>query len=132
MHVLLQSGFFIKFQIQSEWITLPKIRLVDEKNAARHTSYYLPDEGSIIIIEKIIANNHYVKLCLTSANENSTRIISIQPYYVICNFSKYQLSYYAFCIHRSEKFTHNDIVKLLTERASPIPIMTNHPTADNM
>lgn len=95
-------------------------------------SYYLPDEGFVIITEKIIANNQYVKLCLTSVNENSTRIISFQSYYVMCNLSKYQLSFYAFCIHRSEKFTHNDIVKLLTERASSISMVTNHRTVDNI
>lgn len=126
-----QSGFFIKFLCQNEWITLPKIRLIDEKNAARHTSYYLSDEGSTIITEKI-ANNQYVKLCITSANENSTRIISLQSYHVMCNFSKYQLSFYAFCMHRTEKFTFNDIVKLLAERATPFPIVTNHPNVDNM
>lgn len=129
MHVSLQSGFFIKFQCQSEWITLPKIRLIDEKNAARHTSYYLPEEGSAIITEKIV-NNQYVKICLTSVNENSSRIISFQPYYVICNFSKYHLSYYAFCVHRTEKFTHSDIVKILTERTTPNPIISNHETVD--
>lgn len=127
----MQSGFFIKFQYQSEWITLPKIRLVDEKNAARHTSYYLPDDGATIITEKI-ATNQYAKLYLTSTNESSTRLIAFQPFYLVCNFSNYQLSFYAFCIHRTEKFTHSGIVKILTEQATPIAIENNHSPADNM
>lgn len=110
---------------------MPKIRLIDEKNAARHTSYFLPDEGSTIITEKI-ANSQYLKLCIASANENSTRIISLQSYHVICNFSKYTLNFYAFCMHRTEKFTFNEIVKLLTERVTPIRIVPNQPNSDNM
>lgn len=110
---------------------MPKIRLTDEKNAARNTSYYLANDGSTIIAEKI-ANNQFVKFSLSSINENSTTVLSIYPNYVLCNFSKYQLNYYAFCIHRNEKLTYDDVARLLAEKSTPMPILSNHPTVDNM
>lgn len=126
---LFQSGFFVKFQSQDEWITLPKIRLMDEKNVARNTSYFLPEEGSTIIAEKIA--NRFVKLCLSSVNENSARIISLQPHFVLCNFSKYQFNFHAFCIHRNEKLTYSDVTKLLIEKSKLISMVNNASTVDN-
>lgn len=111
-------------------MTLPKIRLIDERNLARHTSYLLPDDGSTIVAEKM-ANNSFIKFNLNSINENNTRVISIQPHFVLCNFSKYQLKFHAFCVHRNEKLTYDDVIKALAEKSKPMPIQDNHQTIDN-
>lgn len=120
----------MRFQSQNEWITLPKIRLIDERNVTSNASYYLSGERSLILTEKI-ANNQFVKFCLNSVNENNIRIITVQPQYVLCNFSKYHLSFHAFCIHRNEKISYNDVVRLLTERSKSVSIVDNISTVDN-
>lgn len=120
----------MRFQLQNEWITLPKIRLIDEKNVISNASYYLTAERSLIMTEKI-ANNQFVKFCLNSVNENNIRIITIQQQYVLCNFSKHHLNFHAFCIHRNEKIPFNDVVRLLTERSQSASIVDNTSTVDN-
>lgn len=109
---------------------MPKIRLTEEKNLSRHTSYFLPDNGSTIVAEKL-ANNHFVKFCLSSVNENNTKVLTIQSHFVLCNFSKYQLKFHAFCIHRNEKISYDDVIKLLTEKSKSMAILDNDQTVDN-
>lgn len=126
----MQSGFYMKFQCYDDWVTMPKIRLTEEKNVSRHPSYFLPDSGSVILAEKL-TNNHFVKFSLNSTNENNTKIISIQPQFVLCNFSKYQLKFYAFCIHRNEKMSYNNVVRLLAENSKPMVLLNNDQSLDN-
>ncbi|XP_031633200.1 vacuolar protein sorting-associated protein 13B isoform X2 [Contarinia nasturtii] len=125
------SGFYIKFQCHDEWITMPKIRLTEEKNVSRHTSYYLPDNGSTIVAEKI-GTNHFAKFCLTAINENNSKILSIQSHFVLCNFSKYHLKFHAFCIHRNEKLSYDDIIRSLLEKSTPLSMLNNNQTTDNI
>lgn len=126
----MQTGFYIKFQCHDEWVTMPKIRLTEEKNFNRHTTYFLPGDGTTIVAEQI-ANNYFTKFCLSSVNENNTRVISIQPQFVLCNFSKYNLMFHAFCIHRNEKLSYEDVVKSLSVKSKPTAILDNQQTVDN-
>lgn len=126
-----QAGFYIKFKYQNELVTVPQIRMNDDKNISRQAPSFTLNDGDAIVTEKIV-NSQIFKFCLNSINENNTQIISIQPHFVLCNFSKYQLKYHAFCIHRSEKLTHNNVIKFLTERSTPISIINNQPNVDNM
>lgn len=126
----MQTGFYVKFKLNNDWVTIPKIRLTEEKHSDRHTSYLLPDEGTTIIAEKIV-NNHFTKFCLNSVKENNTKIISIKPHFVLCNFSKYQLKFHAFCVHRNEKLVYDDVMKLLSMKSKPMTILDNQQTADN-
>lgn len=109
---------------------MPKIRLTEEKNLSRHTTYYLAENGSTIITEKT-GTNYFTKFCLTTVNENNTKIISIQSHFVLCNFSKYQLKFHAFCIHRNEKLSYDDILRSLIEKSKPFFMLNNNQTADN-
>lgn len=108
---------------------MPKISLTDEKSA-RQSTYSIPHDGIAIVTEKIV-NNQIIKFGLTSINENNTQIISIQPHFVLCNFSKYQLKVHAFCIHRNEKLSFKDVTRLVKEKSTPISILNNQPNGDN-
>lgn len=108
---------------------MPKIRLIDERNLTRNTSYFLPEDGSIIVAERV-ANNLFTKFNVNSINENNTRVISVQPHFVLCNFSKYELKFHAFCIHRNEKLPYDDVIKTIAQKSNPMPILNNH-TVDN-
>lgn len=77
-------------------------------------------------------DNQLLKICLTSCNENSTRIISLSSYYVVDNLSKFNLKFYAFCIHRNEKTKYDDVIKQLRENCVMKSIPNNHQNADNM
>lgn len=105
----------------------------NDKNSGRQqkSSIYLPEEGSIQMAEKC-SNNRILKICLTSSNENSMRIISIQPFYVICNFSKHPLKFRAFCLHRNETMKYDDVVKIINEESTSKLIPDNNQNADNM
>lgn len=73
-----------------------------------------------------------MKICVMSTNENSMRIISIQPFYVICNFSKHSLKFHAFCIHRNETIKYDDVVKIVLEKSIQTSIPNNSQSQDNM
>lgn len=107
------------------------IAINDEKSSNRHSSIFLPEDGSITL-SNLVSNDQLLKICLTSTNENSTRIISISSYYVVCNLSKYNLKFYAFCINRNEKTKYDEVIKLLKEKSIMKSIPNNHQNTDNM
>lgn len=127
------TGFALKFEVNNEMFTTSNIFMSNDKNAGRQqrSSIYLPVDGSIQMVEKC-SNNRILKICLTSSNENSMRIISIQPFYVICNFAKHPLKFRAFCIHRNEIMKYDDVAKIINEESKSKLIPDNSHTTDNM
>lgn len=78
------------------------------------------------------SKNRILKICLSSCNENSMRFIMIQPFYVICNFSKHPLKFRAFCVHRNETMKYDDVVQIINEESTSTLIPVNGQTTDNM
>lgn len=109
-------SFHIQVHCNDQWIDTQSIAITDEKQSYRQNMLFLPVDGSVILTNLVI-NNQLIKICLTSTNENSTRIITIAPYYVICNLSKYELKFHAFCIHRSEKSKYDEVERLVRDKA---------------
>lgn len=107
--------------------------MVGEKHSFRQQrpTICLPQDGCIKIAEKL-PNNQLLKICLTSVNENSMRIITLEPFYVVCNLSKHQLKFHAFCIHRNESVKYDDIVQLINKQSTSKSIPDNSQIADNM
>lgn len=126
-------GFALKFKVNGEMFTTSNIFISNDKNSGRQqrSSIYLPEEGSIQMVEKC-SNNRILKICLTSSNENSMRIISIQPFYVICNFSKHPLKFRAFGLHRNETMKYDDVAKIINDESTSKLIPDNSQAADNM
>lgn len=109
-------SFLIQVHCNGQWIDTQSIAITDEKQSYRQNMLFLPADGSVILTNLVI-NNQLIKICLTSTNENSARIITISPYYVICNLSKYQLKFHAFCVHRNEKSKYDEMERLIRDKA---------------
>lgn len=113
-----------------EWISSALIGLTEKRLITNLPNIYLPDEGTIIT--EMPAKNRLLKVAITSINENGIRTISISALYVICNFSKHEVQYDAFCIHRNEKMNYDDVVKLVNEKSTLKPIPNNFEPKNNM
>lgn len=120
----IQREFTIQLRsVAGEWIPMQPIALTDERQSQRQNILFLPEEGSVIVAQ--LVDNQLIKWCLTSTKENSTRIITIASYYVVCNLSKYDLSFHAVCINRSDKVSHADVERWVRERSRAKPIPDN-------
>lgn len=112
----IQREFTIQLRTTADdWITLQPISLIDEKLSQRQNILFLPEDGAVLLAQ--LVNNQLIKMWLTSAKENSTRIITIASYYVVSNLSKYDLSFHAVCINRNDKVNHADLERLVRERS---------------
>lgn len=111
MPFMISTAFNIAINYESGWKTSCLIYLNDCKPVHRSQLYYkLPQEGSVLI--EVLANNGLSKFHLTSRFENSTRIIILSPYFVVCNLSKQAVKIHPFCVSRGERLrfdVHQDI-----------------------
>lgn len=99
---MITTAFHISINFESGWKNSCLIYLNDCKPVHRSQLYYkLPQEGSILI--ELLTNSGLSKFKLTSKIENSTRIIILAPYFVVCNLSKHPLKVHPFCVQRNDK-----------------------------
>lgn len=117
-------AFTIQIQSNDQWIATQAIAINDEKLAHRQNMLHLPDDGTVILTNLVI-NNQLIKLCVTSTSENSTRIITIAPFYVICNLTKYPMKFHAFGVNRNERCKYDDMARLLRAKSQMKSIPDN-------
>lgn len=121
-------AFTIQIQCADRWIATQAIAINDEKLAHRQNMLYLADDGTVILTNLVI-NNQLIKLCVTSTSENSTRILTIAPFYVICNLTEYALKFHAFCVNRNEKSKYDDTERILRTKSQLKPMPDNDMTS---
>lgn len=94
----------------NEWCSSCLIYINECKPVHKSKSYVkLPENGQVLL--EVWSTNGFSKLLLTSSIENSTRIISLLPLAVLCNFSKNPLKYFVFCLAQNEKQDYDWIAK---------------------
>lgn len=99
---MITTAFNISVNFEGGWKNSCLIYLNDCKPVHRSQLYYkLPQEGSILI--EFLTNGGLSKFKLTSKIENSIRILTLEPYFVVCNLSKHALKVHPFCVPRNEK-----------------------------
>lgn len=101
---MISTAFTISVNLESEWKNTCLIYINDCKPVHRSQLYYkLPQEGAILI--ELLSNSGISKFQLTSRFENSTRVITLAPYFVVCNLSQHALKVHPFCLSRFEKLS---------------------------
>lgn len=101
---MITTAFTISVNFESGWKNSCLIYINDCKPVHRSQLYYkLPQEGSILI--ELLTNSGLSKFQLTSKFENNTRVITVAPYFVVCNLSRHSLKIHPFCVSRNEKLT---------------------------
>lgn len=115
----IENAFQIKLKIDSQWYASQSIHLYESRlSIKQYSALHLPENGSVVF-EMIVADAKVVKLRVTSSVENSTRIVIVAPFFVICNYSAHSLNFSAFCMLRNDKRDFKSIANLLQSNQLP-------------
>lgn len=117
----IENAFQIHLKIDSKWYASQSVHLYESrlsKSIKHYSALHLPENGSMVF-EMNVADAKVVKLHVSSSVENSTRIVTVAPFFVICNYSAYSLNFTAFCMHRSDKRDFKSIANLLQSNQLP-------------
>lgn len=115
----IENAFQIKLKIDNQWYASQPIHLYESRlSMKQYSALHLPENGSVVF-EIIVTEDKVVKLCVSSAVENSTRIVTVAPFFVVCNYSVHSLSFSAFCMHRNDKRDFKTIARILQSNQLP-------------
>lgn len=114
-----ENAFQLKLKIDDEWHTSRPIHLYEGRlSIKQYSALILPENGSIVF-EIHATHGKLLKLCVSSSIENSTRIVTVAPYFIVCNYSVHSLSYAAFCMHRNDKRDFKTIARIIRDNQLP-------------
>lgn len=120
----IENAFQIRLKIDDQWYASQPIYLYESRLSMKQ-ALHLPENGSVVF-EVNVTDEKVVKLCVSSLVENSTRIVTVAPFFVVCNYSVHSLSFSAFCMHRSDKRDFKSIVKILESNQLPSKSIPNN------
>lgn len=129
----IENAFQIKLKIDNQWHASRFIHLYESRLSIKQfAALHLPENGSIVF-EMNANDTKMVKLCVSSSVENSTRIVTVAPFFVICNYSAHSLSFSAICMHRNDKRDFKSIARILQSNqlaSNTIPDNRNKDASD--
>lgn len=107
----IQTSFTIGIKINGNWSFSCPIHL-QCNNQMRSIKliqpyYELPNAGNTII--KILSNHGVSKFLVNTVMDNGVPQIYFSTYFVICNFSDYQMNAWAFCLLKKDRRKIGDI-----------------------
>lgn len=123
--------FRIKFEHKNEWNESRPIQLQDVPKAFKQTGAITLTENGFVQLE-IAGTKTVFNFIVRSTVENNVRTIIVKPTIVVCNYSKYNLGFLAFCLPRSEKRDFKSIVTAVDTEKSRIPISRNEGSNGNL
>lgn len=82
-------------------------------------------------VVEMTANNKRLKIIVSSAIENSVRVIYIDSFFVLCNYSSHSLNFWSFCLPNNEKFEFRSIRSACYEQQTYKTIPSNTKDASN-
>lgn len=110
---IIENVFQIKLRIDNQWYASQPIHLYESRLSIKQSSaLHLPENGSVVF-EINAADTKVLKLSVSSSIENSTRIVTVASFFVICNYSSQSLNFTTFCMHRKDKRDFKSIVRFL-------------------
>lgn len=122
----IENVFQIKLKIDHQWYASQSIHLYESRlSIKQYSALHLPENGSVVF-ELNVADVKVLKLRVSSSVENSTKIVTVTPFFVLCNYSEHPLNFSAFCMHRNDKRDFKSIAQILQSNR-----LTNHSIPNN-